>query len=486
MTISIKKIIDVSSGIQPAPLGRRNFAYAAFIQKSNKTDTRSYSSAIEVAEDLGSNSEAYKASLKYFAGGFNGIKPSQFYVRNINQTGLTSSTQGKFTSGDASDNLAALIAVTSGNFTIAKDGGDAINVNANLTSATTFAGVALILQEEIRLADASLRNVNVVYVGDNFIFTSDTYGDDSSIVIGEGAATDLTGENYFNGGSSTDGETGTLASLINSTLGDNRYYHLILSNQWSIADILEWSSAVQASTTISYLLWAIATTSAIADSDLATDTGSIARILFDKKASKTCLIFDTSTTDYKQASLTSYFGIVDFTQARPLGSLAFKQFASISATPLTSAQFDNLTSKNVNFYSTYGEVGRDIAYNGRTCSGQAINDIIAVDWLDYNMTYNILDLMITLPRLGYTSEDFAKLEGAIERAFLNALSAGIIAGGTDSETGEELLNGYSISIPLPTAVSSADKQAGIIKNITTVGLLRGSATKFVITNNLKF
>jgi hypothetical protein len=486
MTISIKKIIDVSS-ILPSPVaGRRNFAYATFIQKSNKTETRSYSSAIEVAEDLGSNSEAYKASLKYFAGGFNGIKPTQFYVRLINQTGLTSSTQGNFTSGDASANLAALIAVDDGKFTIAKDGGSAIDIEVDLTSATTFAGVASLLQEAIRLADASLRNVNVAYVGDNFVFTSDTYGSTSAIAIGAGDATDLTGANYFNGGSATAGTTGTLAALITSTLGDNRYYHLILSNEWSVADILEWSSAVQAATRITYLLWAITTNADVADDSLDADTGSIARILFDRKASKTCLVYDSSNTDYKQASFPSYFGIVDFTAGRPLGALAFKQFASISATDLDSAQFDNLKAKFVNFYSTFGETGRVIAYEGRSCGGSMINDIIAVDWIDYNMTYNIFDLVITLPRVGFEAGDFAKLEQAIERVYLDALASGIIAGGTDPDTGETLLNGYSIALPNPSTVSSADKQAGLIKNITTVGLLRGSATKFVITNTLKF
>ena len=486
MTISIKKIIDVSTILPTAAVGRRNFAYAAFIQKSNKTETRSYSSAVEVAEDLGSNSEAYKAALKYFAGGFNGIRPTQFYVRLINQTGLTSSTQGKFTTGDASDNLASLIATDDGKFTIAKDGGSAIDVEVDLTSATTFTGVASLLQESIRLADASLRNVSVAYVGDNFVFTSDTYGDDSAIAIGAGDTTDLTGANYFDGGSATAGSTGTLAALITSTLGDNRYYHLILSNEWSVADILEWSSAVQAATRITYLLWAITTNADVADEDLATDTDSIARILFDRKASKTVLIYDSSNVDYKQASLPSYFGIVDFTAARPLGALAFKQFASITATSLDSSQFDNLKAKYVNFYSTFGETGRDIAYEGRSCGGSMINDIIAVDYIDYNMTYNIFDLVITLPRVGFEAGDFAKLEQSIERAYLDALASGIIGGGTDPDTGETYDNGYLITLPNPSTVSSADKSAGLIKNITTVGLLRGSATKFVITNTLKF
>lgn len=491
MTINIKRIIDVSTTIQPAALGRRDFSRAIVIQKGDGfTDTvRSYSSADEVLDDLGSDSEAYQASIRYFSGGFNGIRPTQLFVGLVNNSGLTSSTQGIFTTGDVSSALSDFQSVTDGEFTIAKDGSSAVAVSAiDFTAATDLNDVAATLQTRVRLAGTIFRNVNVTYDGTNFIFQSDVYGASSTVAIAAvsgGSGTDLTGSTYFDGGTATDGTTGTLADIISDFTNDNSYYHMILSNDWDDQEILEWSSSVQAATRISYLLWALSTASNIADQDVQTDTTTIARTLFDRRASKTVLIYDATNTDYKQASLASYFGIVDFTEARPLGSLAYKQFSGISATTISTAQFDNLLSKNVNFYSAFGEVGRDIAYSGRTSSGEFINDIIAVDFIDYNMTYNIFDLMVRLPRLGYTSEDFGKLNQAIERAYIEALNAGIIAGGTDPDTGEEYLNGYSISIPNPEDITSADKQQGLLRNITTVGLLRGSAIRFVITNTLK-
>lgn len=489
-TISIKKIIDVSTILPTPAIGRRNFARAIFIQKGDGfTDTvRSYSSSSEILEDLGSNSEAYKASLKYFAGGFNGIKPTQLFVGLVNNSGLTSSTQGFFTSGDASANLASFQAVSDGEFSIAKDGSSPVNVTAiDFTTATSLNDVATILQDTIRLAGSLFRNITVTFDGTNFIFTSETYGSTSEFEITTlaGTGTDLTGASYLDGGAVTNGTTGTLANIINGFLQDNRYYHTILSNDWNDQEILEWSSSIEASTKITYMLWALSTDSNIVDQDVQNDTTTVAKTLFDRKASKTALIFDATNTDYKQASLPSYFGVVDFTAARPLGALAFKQFASISATLLTDAQYENLRSKNTNFYSVFGEVGRDIAYSGQVSSGSFIHDVITADYIDYNMTYNIFDLMITLPRLGYTTEDFAKLYQAIELAYIQAASAAMIAGGTDPDTGEEYLNGYKISIPDPSTISSADKQAGIVKDITTIGLLRGAAIKFVITNTLK-
>lgn len=488
MTISIKKIIDVSTGIAAVPQARRNFARATVVQKvaGGSNTTRSYTSDSEVLANEGSNSEAYKFALKYFAGGFNGIKPNLLYVSNLNSTDLTDSTQGYFTSGSASSNLSHFQGVDDGSIKISKDGSSAIEINnMDFTDAASLADVAAIMQTKIRLNEL-FRNLTVAYSAPNFIITNDSYGDDSTIAITAGVTgTNLLGANFLNGGSSTDGTTGTLAALITTFLNDARYYHICLANGWTDEEILQWSSAVKSATKISYLLWALSTDSDIADEDLATDTSSIARTLFDQKVTKTSLIYDATSLPYKQASLPSYFGIVNFTEAQPLGSLAFKTFPNQTPTSIDDTQYENLVSKNVNFYGAYGEVGRNIAYPGKVPAGNFINDVIAVDYIDYNMTYNIYDLMVTLPRLGYTTEDFAKLYAAIERAYISALNSGIIAGGTDPDTGEVLVNGYSINIPDPATIPPEEKAAGIITGITTVGLLKGTAIKFIITNTLK-
>ena len=427
MVVSIKRIIDVSTAIAAAAQGRRNFANALVIQKAaNLTNAvKAYSSPSEILADLGSNSEAYKASLKFFAGGFNGIRPNLLYIASVNSTGLTDSTQGVFVSGDASANLASLIAVSDGSLTLSKDGSSAIAVPAvDLTTATTFVEVAALLQTRIRQANTAFRNISVSYATGEFTFTSETYGSSSKIVITAGATgTDLTAGAYLNGGASTDGTTGSIAAVIDSFLLDNRYYHIILSNDWTEEQCLEWSQAVEASSAIAYLLWILNTNANIADQDLATDTTSIARILFDRKATHTVLSFDDTNVDYKQASFPSYFATVQFNSASPLGSLTWKQFSNISPTELTTNQFNNLKSKYVNFYTAYGEIGRNIAYEGRTSSGAFICDVIGADWVGYTITYNIFDMQITLPKLAYTVSDFGKLYQCIDRAFLAAFSA---------------------------------------------------------------
>jgi len=280
--------------------------------------------------------------------------------------------------------------------------------------------------------------------------------------------------------------TETLADVINDLLGDPRYYMLAIEQGFSEAQNIEWIDAVEASTKISYLLSIQSDDTEIKDTDIVADTGSIAKYLYDNDITKTFITYAPDMGEYQALSPLSYFATVDFTSARPLGVLAYKQFSGITATALTDGESANLLSKNANFYAAFGEVGRNIYYKGVNGKGDFVDSWVGVDYINYNITYNIFDLMITLPRLAFTTEDFTKLEQAISEVFVNVNEAGLIAGGTDPDTDEDLPYGYKVTIPSPNDVSSADKAAGILKNITCVGLLAGSAIKFTITNVLKY
>lgn len=489
--INIKKIIDVSTTLPIVSQARRNFANAIFIQKGTgytNGEVRSYTTAADVATDLGSNCEAYKAALKYFAGGFNGIKPSIFYVGLVNTTNAVVSTQGYFTSGDVETHLTAFQAVDLGEFKITVNGGTATDIkNIDLTAVTTLAGVATVLSTVIKTA-----GFDVVCTYDSsakkFVFTSALYGSTSAVVIAAiagGTGDDLTGATLLNGGTATAGTTGTQAATISAFLLNTSYYHIMLDNKFTDVQALEWISAVEAATKYTYMLWIQSEDTDIKNTTLLTDTDTIALYAYTTKLRKTVIVYADDIDNYTQVSFVSYFGQVEFTAARPLGSLAFKQFSGAIASDLTDANFDNLKAKYVNFYGVYGETGRNIAYMGTVPSGNFINDVILADWLDYNMTYNIFDWSINKTKIAYTSSDFAELRQAIEQTFIAAVGFNAIAGGNDPDTGETLMNGYKITIPKPSDVSTADKSQGILTNIQCVALVSGSVVKIVITNTLK-
>lgn len=491
--INIKKIIDISTSLQAVSQARRNFANTIFIMQGTgytNGDVRSYTTAADVATDLGSNSQAYIAALKFFAGGFNGIHPSVFYVGLVNTANVIASTQGYFTSGDVETHLTAFQAVDAGEFKIAVDGATAISITGiNLTTATSLADVAKLLEAAISNV-GGIKTVSVVYDSSakKFIFTSDTYGTTSDVVIttlSGGTGDDLTGATLLNGGTATAGTTGTQAATISGFLANYSYYHIMLDVNFTETQALEWSSAVEAATKYAYMLWIQSNTTAIKTTTLLTDTGTIALNFYNAKKRKSILVYADTLSDYTQASFVSYFAQVKFTSASLLGCLAHKQFTDAVVSDITDTYWDNLTSKYVNFYGVYGESGRNVAEQGKAPNGNFINDIILADWIDYNMTYNIYDWLLNKEKVKYTSADFAELRQVIEQAYIAAVGFGAIAAGNDPDTGETYTNGYKITIPAPSDISTADKSQGILPDITTIGLTSGNIVKIVITNTLK-
>lgn len=268
--------------------------------------------------------------------------------------------------------------------------------------------------------------------------------------------------------------------VIAEILSDPRYYMLSVDNNFDDVEMQALIDAVESASKISYFLFLQLNESV--------SHVALQNQMFADKIKKSMWIYNliAAQDEYKQLACISYFATVDFTSARPLGTLAFKQFSGITPTALTDASAAALLAINGNFYTTYGEVGRTITYKGTNPNGDMIDTYIGADYLNYNITYNIFDLLISLPRLAYTASDFTKLEQAIAAVFVKLLQAGFIAPGTDPNTGIDMPNGYSIDIPTPASIPSVDKAAGILQGITAIGLLAGSVVKIVITNTLKF
>jgi hypothetical protein len=489
--IDIKKIIDVSTTLPAVSLARRDFSAVCFMQVGlgyTTGEIRSYSSVSEIALDLGSNSQAYKFALKFFQGGFNGIRPTQLKVGLINSADAVVSTQGNFTTGDVETNLVALQAITDGEFGVEVNGGAKIEVkNMDFTGAVSLAGVATLLKEYLVLNNIKKVDVSYDSTAKKFVFLSSVYGDDSAVVISSitGDGTDLTGVTLLNGGVATSGVSGTQATTIANFMNDYSFYHIALSNTFNEAKQLEWVEAVESATKYAYTLWILSEDTEIKTTSITADTGSIAKNGFDRKWKRSFIVYADDEDEYLNASFVSLYAYTDFTEARPLGSLKFKEFSGALASEITSAQFDNLIGKNVNFYATYGEAGRSIGYVSKAPNGNLIKDIILADWLDYNMTYNIYDWAIQKIDIKFTSADFAELESRMEEVLITAKGFGGIVAGNDPDTGELYINGYKITIPAPNTISSADKSAGLLKNIQVIALTGGEVGKIVIANNLK-
>lgn len=288
----------------------------------------------------------------------------------------------------------------------------------------------------------------------------------------------------------------TWAEATAAIISDPRYYLVALENGFTVQENKDFMGSVEASTEISYFNSAVSFDRVAATATQANDTntsivGWAKTGLYTKSLTNFADI--SASAEYLNVADQSYFATVAYTKNRPLGSLAFKQFAgqtpvdlSFNGTFAKETAANNLSDKNCNYYTAFGEVGRNIAYNGVVPNGTQANIIIGADWLQYNMTYAIFDLLVSLPNLKYTNEDFNKVYSVIDSVCQQSVQFGLLASGTDQQTGINYPNGYAISIPDPKDISTTDKANGLLTGITVIGLIAGTVIKIEVTNILKY
>jgi hypothetical protein len=372
--VNIRRIIDVATLIQATAATRRDFRNVLFIFKGTEVNSlrvNSYTSYADVVTACGSNTEPAKAALLFFSGGFNGIKPINFWVANF----------------------------------------------------------------------------------------------DSNVEV--------------------------WATVIAELLQDPRYYFFALDNSFTEAEEKALAAAVEASTKIKYLGAFLDRDLTAASAPLASDATSMAKAFYGFDYARVFTLYDAiaASADYKHISALSYFATVNFTKDRPLGSLAYKTFSGQVATDFgtnVDSYTQNLQDKNCNYYTDFGEVGRSIAYAGVLSNGTQINVQVGADWLEYNITYAIYDLLNTLPNLTYTQEEFNTLYSAIDTVCQQAVAFKLLAPGVDASTGKKYPTGYEISIPEPKDISAADKALGKLTGIIVTGILAGNVIKLELTNILKY
>lgn len=194
---------------------------------------------------------------------------------------------------------------------------------------------------------------------------------------------------------------------------------------------------------------------------------------------------------YYSAALAAFYATRKFdTSARQMCSSAHKacsgiepvDFTDPSITVTPTAAYDNLVSKNGNAYINVKLVGMTAWERGTAGNGNDLSDMIAADYLDYTLSMRVFAVMQAYPRIPMNAAGATILATAINSAFMELATAGVISAGTsiDGETFSGY--GYKYSIPIPTGVAKAN---GLWEGITCSALLAGSTKKVVIGNTLK-
>jgi len=184
-------------------------------------------------------------------------------------------------------------------------------------------------------------------------------------------------------------------------------------------------------------------------------------ILYHPDAELASTIDTTSSTDpIPEAAL---FGLM-LTKKPGAATWKFKELASIPTYDLKQGQVTNLEKNNVNWYMT--TAGVPMTSNGQVASGEFIDVIHGVDWLEARIQNLVFTALIGVDKVPFTDEGVQMVVSPLKVALEEAKKNGILAS-------------YEIEYPAVAEVSVTDKGKRFLPDVKFTGVLAGAihATK---------
>jgi hypothetical protein len=147
-------------------------------------------------------------------------------------------------------------------------------------------------------------------------------------------------------------------------------------------------------------------------------------------------------------------------------TVMFKTITGVTVDTLTSSQATAVLSKNASTYELIGGVAiiREGTTSENTTTGEYIDVVVFIDWLQARMTEDVYTNMVNLPKIPFTDPGAAVIEGAVK----SRLQKGINSGGLAADPAPVVF------VPLVANVDTADKAARLLPDVTFTGTLAGA------------
>lgn len=141
---------------------------------------------------------------------------------------------------------------------------------------------------------------------------------------------------------------------------------------------------------------------------------------------------------------------------------SFKTISGVSTYALTSGQRSAILAKNANIYTTIAKVN-NITRQGKVGSGEYIDIIRGIDWLESRLQEEVFSNLINKRKIPFTDEGITLIAGVIQGVLNEAARQGLL-----------VVDSIEITVPLASAVSSADKIARNLPDINFTAVLQGA------------
>lgn len=201
------------------------------------------------------------------------------------------------------------------------------------------------------------------------------------------------------------------------------------------------------------------------DSDvIAATAGNVADELNDRGYDRSAYMWSDDQENYPEAA---WMGRV-----LPLDpgseTWKFKALAGIEKNTLNATQRNNVLTYKGNLYSLFAGVG--ITEEGTVASGEYIDVIRFIDWLEARMQEDIFGALVNSKKIPYTDQGIAVIESLVRAR----LEAGIRVGGLAADPA------YIVDVPRVANISQNDKAARLLPDVKFQATLAGAIHKVQI------
>lgn len=155
----------------------------------------------------------------------------------------------------------------------------------------------------------------------------------------------------------------------------------------------------------------------------------------------------------------------------------FKTLNSITADGLTSTQRAGAQGKDVNIYVTVG--GVDITEEGVMASGEFIDVIRGVDWLQARMEETIFARLARVPKIPYTDAGVQNIVNLMRGVLNNAIAVGLLSGDA-LDPDNDIQTPYTVSYPRVVDVPENDRAERFLPDLRFTARLAGAIHRVTI------
>lgn len=201
----------------------------------------------------------------------------------------------------------------------------------------------------------------------------------------------------------------------------------------------------------------------------ADNTENILHVLKSLNTKRTFIVFNSGAGGgvYPEAA---WLGLM---LTKPAGSATwgYQQLSGVKADHISEDDLETLNNKNGNYFCSLA--GSDIMLSGMMASGEWIDIVRGLDWLDNHLKVQVGNALVSSEKIAFTNSGVAVIEAAIYFALKEAANMDIL----DASTIE-------VSVPDVRKLSSSVKQKRILPNVTFSAMLVGAIHTVKIQGSL--